>query len=342
MAPHGPPGPGYPAYSPNYARGQEHYPSPPPLGASHPYYAPPQAPYNPNVAYYQPPHAHYSQYPGHQPPLPPNRTYYGQVSSSQGERPTSPAYAQRSSPHLAPHQYRSQSPDLVQVARPYRSIIGSLSSGEMPSGGQLQNLLHSAIEGLNLLDPEAAQHMSKDDDISNDDIRFRKTRPRVEYMERPPNQLTPPLQPDSGKSLDGDDSEEEEKPKVLIIKRRKREGAGPDCSGCHSKTTPEWRRGPMGPRTLCNACGLVYGKLMNKKRTYDSAIAQGQYISPAVLFADEANEGWGDKMPTTPEESLALIKRVRKAVVGGGHPRKPKDDVSSPSSNRSSGSAPHR
>ncbi|EJU03571.1 hypothetical protein DACRYDRAFT_21118 [Dacryopinax primogenitus] len=206
----------------------------------------------------------------------------------------------------------------------------------MPSGGQLQNLLHSAIEGLQLLDPDVAQHMSNDD-VGPDDIRFRKTRPRVEYRERPPNQLTPPLQTDSGKSLDDNDSEEEEKPKLQM--KRRREGAGPDCSGCHSTTTPEWRRGPMGPRTLCNACGLVYGKLVNKKRAYDNAIAQGQYISPTVLFADEANEGWGDRMPTTPEESLALIKRVRKAVVGGGHPRKPKDGVSSPGSNDSGGSA---
>ncbi|KAF9510209.1 hypothetical protein BS47DRAFT_1300438, partial [Hydnum rufescens UP504] len=28
------------------------------------------------------------------------------------------------------------------------------------------------------------------------------------------------------------------------------------CSSCGSRDTPEWRRGPDGPRTLCNACGL--------------------------------------------------------------------------------------
>jgi hypothetical protein len=26
------------------------------------------------------------------------------------------------------------------------------------------------------------------------------------------------------------------------------------CLGCGATETPEWRRGPMGPRTLCNAC----------------------------------------------------------------------------------------
>lgn len=26
------------------------------------------------------------------------------------------------------------------------------------------------------------------------------------------------------------------------------------CLGCQATDTPEWRRGPLGPRTLCNAC----------------------------------------------------------------------------------------
>ncbi len=29
--------------------------------------------------------------------------------------------------------------------------------------------------------------------------------------------------------------------------------------------TPEWRRGPDGARTLCNACGLHYAKLERKR-----------------------------------------------------------------------------
>ncbi|EDR05583.1 uncharacterized protein LACBIDRAFT_302899 [Laccaria bicolor S238N-H82] len=39
---------------------------------------------------------------------------------------------------------------------------------------------------------------------------------------------------------------------------------GQTCLGCNATSTPEWRRGPMGPRTLCNACGLVYAKLQPK------------------------------------------------------------------------------
>ena len=56
---------------------------------------------------------------------------------------------------------------------------------------------------------------------------------------------------------------------------------GQVCLGCGATSTPEWRRGPMGkddplyvflnsplilgdlgPRTLCNACGLVYAKMV--------------------------------------------------------------------------------
>lgn len=39
-----------------------------------------------------------------------------------------------------------------------------------------------------------------------------------------------------------------------------------ECMGCKAKSSPEWRRGPMGPRTLCNACGLVYIKIVSPCR----------------------------------------------------------------------------
>lgn len=41
-------------------------------------------------------------------------------------------------------------------------------------------------------------------------------------------------------------------------KYRKRSRATPPgkCHSCNIRETPEWRRGPDGARTLCNACGL--------------------------------------------------------------------------------------
>ncbi|KAJ7194150.1 hypothetical protein GGX14DRAFT_586965, partial [Mycena pura] len=51
---------------------------------------------------------------------------------------------------------------------------------------------------------------------------------------------------------------------------RKRSRATPPaarkCHSCQTRETPEWRRGPDGVRTLCNACGLQYVKLLRKRK----------------------------------------------------------------------------
>lgn len=36
------------------------------------------------------------------------------------------------------------------------------------------------------------------------------------------------------------------------------------CLHCAATDTPEWRKGPVGPTTLCNACGLFFKKLVKK------------------------------------------------------------------------------
>jgi PAS domain S-box-containing protein len=46
-------------------------------------------------------------------------------------------------------------------------------------------------------------------------------------------------------------------------KRKRRKGQGQmekDCANCHTRVTPEWRRGPSGNRDLCNSCGLRWAK----------------------------------------------------------------------------------
>ncbi|KAB8292950.1 hypothetical protein EYC80_007314 [Monilinia laxa] len=50
-------------------------------------------------------------------------------------------------------------------------------------------------------------------------------------------------------------------------KRKRRKGAGNsqrDCVNCHTKSTPEWRRGPSGNRDLCNSCGLRWAKMQGR------------------------------------------------------------------------------
>ncbi|KAJ6149101.1 hypothetical protein N7471_000300 [Penicillium samsonianum] len=51
--------------------------------------------------------------------------------------------------------------------------------------------------------------------------------------------------------------------------RRKRLKAQHVCSDCGTADSPEWRKGPNGPKTLCNACGLRWSK--KEKRRQESA-----------------------------------------------------------------------
>ncbi|KAC9404469.1 hypothetical protein R6Q59_030765 [Mikania micrantha] len=46
------------------------------------------------------------------------------------------------------------------------------------------------------------------------------------------------------------------------------QGQGRKCTHCLSQRTPQWRAGPQGPKTLCNACGVRYksGRLLPEYR----------------------------------------------------------------------------
>jgi len=58
-------------------------------------------------------------------------------------------------------------------------------------------------------------------------------------------------------------------------KRRGRAAPPGRCHSCNRAETPEWRRGPDGARTLCNACGLHYAKLTRKQQGAGKIAAVG-------------------------------------------------------------------
>jgi len=57
---------------------------------------------------------------------------------------------------------------------------------------------------------------------------------------------------------------------AIVVKRQKTRRSKPGsianlrCHHCGERDTPEWRRGPAGPKTLCNACGLQYAKFLRE------------------------------------------------------------------------------
>lgn len=67
------------------------------------------------------------------------------------------------------------------------------------------------------------------------------------------------------------------------------------CTDCGTLDSPEWRKGPMGPKTLCNACGLRWAK-KEKKRTGVSVSGNGTTVGGSV----NASVGSGSGTGTTP------------------------------------------
>lgn len=68
-------------------------------------------------------------------------------------------------------------------------------------------------------------------------------------------------------------------------KKQRRGRAAPPgrCHSCNRAETPEWRRGPDGARTLCNACGLHYAKLTRKQTMKQSQGSNGSSLRPKSM-----------------------------------------------------------
>ncbi|KAL8211144.1 hypothetical protein R6Q57_005581 [Mikania cordata] len=47
------------------------------------------------------------------------------------------------------------------------------------------------------------------------------------------------------------------------------------CSNCDTTSTPLWRNGPRGPKSLCNACGIRYKKEERRANAAAAAVSTG-------------------------------------------------------------------
>ena len=59
----------------------------------------------------------------------------------------------------------------------------------------------------------------------------------------------------------------ETQPNILdgkAVKRKKRNEVDRVCTSCQATSSPEWRKGPKGPKTLCNACGIQFSKQFHR------------------------------------------------------------------------------
>ncbi|XP_042495237.1 GATA transcription factor 24-like isoform X2 [Macadamia integrifolia] len=80
--------------------------------------------------------------------------------------------------------------------------------------------------------------------------------------------------------------------------------------GISEKSTPAMRRGPAGPRSLCNACGLMWANKFNLQGTLRDLSKGGRHISY-------------DQEPGTPIE-------VKPLIVGADNPSTNQDELGNP------------
>jgi len=113
--------------------------------------------------------------------------------------------------------------------RSHYETIDSLSSSTYSSGGTIMANVHSYYPT-----PQ-----------------FKKTKPQRQFSFPPP---------DSTGRYTGDFIQVG-KPGV-----KKKSSAERECYICKETESPEWRKGPTGAHTLCNACGLCYSKKEKAER----------------------------------------------------------------------------
>ncbi|KAF2656924.1 hypothetical protein K491DRAFT_596128 [Lophiostoma macrostomum CBS 122681] len=55
------------------------------------------------------------------------------------------------------------------------------------------------------------------------------------------------------------------------------------CTDCGTLDSPEWRKGPNGPKTLCNACGLRWAKKEKKKQSQSQGHSGSSHPAPLLM-----------------------------------------------------------
>ena len=71
--------------------------------------------------------------------------------------------------------------------------------------------------------------------------------------------------------------------------------AGKSCSQCGVTKTPQWREGPLGPKTLCNACGVK--RVRQARAVLEGRIKKPSQATSSTDAAVSATLGGGTRKP---------------------------------------------
>lgn len=149
---------------------------------------------------------------------------------------------------------------------------GSMPPPERPgaaaAGVAMHNLTRENLEGITTGRPEAiTDKMARYEGATHVDTIEMLTGLRYQEGERSRGITTGNGSPtlikgDAGIAIpvDRDPRTGEKKKKIKVSEEYV-------CTDCGTLESPEWRKGPSGPKTLCNACGLRWAKKEKKRST---------------------------------------------------------------------------
>ncbi|KAH7281730.1 hypothetical protein KP509_36G061000 [Ceratopteris richardii] len=118
------------------------------------------------------------------------------------------------------------------------------------SGGRVWSL--QTVIAPPLSQQRGRKHIEEEDDDFEDEEEEHSQSSSVEYESFHSYEAEQPHRKKAKKERPGGGASEE----------------GRRCSHCQVQKTPQWRAGPLGPKTLCNACGVRYksGRLLPEYR----------------------------------------------------------------------------
>ncbi|GAA5811743.1 hypothetical protein MFLAVUS_005186 [Mucor flavus] len=181
------------------------------------------------------------------------------------------------------HYYASETIDFLNEPRlfqrilvPYGTIIFEsfhVSGVKVTSASSLYQ--HYYINHDVNISNSDTQSPTKCEYITNNNFGKRPTLPKCDtfpgYKFQPQEFDQPPLPKPSDVSsiekrrISFNQRHELLNPVNLSKNMRQDSGSVKTCARCRTNNSPEWRRGPDGHKTLCNACGLRYSRFRSKQ-----------------------------------------------------------------------------
>ncbi|KAK6520069.1 blue light receptor [Arthrobotrys conoides] len=151
------------------------------------------------------------------------------------------------------------------------TVVGALTSNSMPPPAMPGQLTRQNLEGLNnsaLRSDSLRDKMARYEGVTHTDAIEMLTGLRYNEGERSRGISTGDTSPslirgDAGVPISTDRESRgsgERKKKIKVSNEYV-------CTDCGTLDSPEWRKGPTGPKTLCNACGLRWAKKEKKRNS---------------------------------------------------------------------------